>query len=186
VSNSKATLKQRFYQGMREYLVITAYLWVIFALFDIYKAVLVKQYEINLVAKSFAIINALALAKVALVARELKFDQLLRPKGKPLIYPTLLNAAAFAVLLFCFKLLEEWAVGAYHGKTFSETVSEFIGGSWQGMLCISLIFFVMLIPFCAFAELGLALGEGKLVRFFFRRHPQFEPDVLSSNEAAKR
>ena len=177
MSNTSPTLKQRFYHGMREYLVITAYLWVIFALFDIYKAVLLKQYQINLVAKSFAIINALALAKVALIARELKFDQFLRPKGKPLIYPTLINAAAFAALLFCFKLLEEWAVGAYHGKTFSETISEFVGGNWQGVLCISLIFFVMLIPFCAFAELGLALGEGKLVRFFFRTHPDFEAET---------
>lgn len=37
---------------MREYLVITGYLWLIFALFDICKAVLVKQYQINLVAKN--------------------------------------------------------------------------------------------------------------------------------------
>lgn len=159
---------------MREYLVITAYLWLTFALFDIYKAVLLRQYQINLVAKSFAIINALALAKVAVVARELKFDEFLRPKGKPLIYATLFNAAAFSALLFCFKVLEEWAVGLYHHKTFSESIGEIVGGSWQGLLCVSLIFFVMLIPFCAFTELGLALGEGKLVRFFFRSHPDTE------------
>lgn len=63
-----------------------------------------------------------------MVARELKFDQFLRPKGKPLIYPTLINAAAFTALLFCFKLLEEWAVGLYHGKT-SESISEIVGGN---------------------------------------------------------
>ena len=58
-----SALKQRVYHGFREYLVITAYLWVVFALFDIYKSVLVAQYHISLAAKSLAIINALALGK---------------------------------------------------------------------------------------------------------------------------
>lgn len=164
------TVKQKIYSGIKDYLLITAYLWLIFALFDIYKAVLVAQYHIDFAAKSFAIINALALAKIALIARELKLDARLRPKGKPLIYPTLLNAFGFAALLAVFKILEEVGVGMYHGQSFAASLTDWAGGSLKGIVCLAGIFFVMLIPFCAFSELGIVLGVGKLVRLFFVEH----------------
>lgn len=162
-------LKQRVYHGFKEYLVITFYLWVVFALFDIYKSVLVSQYHIDLAAKSFALINALALAKIALIAKELKLDAHLRPKGRPLIYPTLLNAAAYAALMAFFKVVEEVGVGMYHHQSVAESIKK-IGGSWEGIACLTGIFFVMLIPFCAFSELGIILGEGRLAQLFLREH----------------
>jgi hypothetical protein len=161
------SLKQRVYHGLREFLVIALYLWVIFALFEVYKAVLVSQYHISIAAKSFALINALALAKIAVIAREFKLDEKLRPAGKPLIYATLLNAAVFSALLACFKILEEAAVGWYHRESFAQSTARF-GGSWHGILCLIAIFFVMLIPFSAFSELGVVLGDGKLTQLFFR------------------
>ena len=163
------TLKQKIYQGFKQYLWMTLYLWVVFALFDVYKSVLVTQYHIDLVAKSFALINAAALAKIALVARELKLDARLRPKGRPLIYPTLLNAAAFAALMAIFKIAEEVAVGMFHHKQVAQSIAE-LAGSWKGIACLSGIFFVMLIPFCAFGELGIVLGEGKLAQLFLREY----------------
>jgi hypothetical protein len=169
MASASATLKQKLYRGFKEYMVITLYLWVIFVLFDVYRSVLVAQYHISLAAKGFAVINAMALAKIALIAREFKLDERLRPKGRPLIYPTLLNAAAFAGLMALFKLVEEVGVGMYHHDTVAQSVAK-IGGSWKGLLCLAVIFFVMLIPFCAFAELGLALGEGKLARIFLYEH----------------
>lgn len=39
--------------------------------------------------------------------------------------------------------------------------------------CLTGIFFVMLIPFCAFSELSIVLGEGKLARLFFSRVHNF-------------
>lgn len=168
----RPTLKQKVYRGLKQYALITLYLWVIFALFDIYRSVLVAQYHINLVAKGLALINALALAKIALIAREFKLDERLRPKGSPLVYPTLFNAAVFAALLACFKILEEAAVGWYHGHSFTQSMSNLGGGSLNAILCLAGIFFVMLIPFCAFSELDAALGEGKVAQYFFIAHPQ--------------
>lgn len=162
------TLKQRIYLGFKEYILITFYLWLIFALFDIYRSVVVAQYHIDIAAKSFALINALALAKIALIAKELRLDAHLRPKDSPLIYPTLLNAAAFAALLAVFKVLEEVAVAMYHGRSLAESLTSWEGGSLKAIFCIAGIFFVMLIPFCAFSEMGIVLGEGKLAQLFFR------------------
>ena len=162
------TLKQRIYAGMKDYIVITLYLWLIFALFEVYRSVLVAQYHIDVVAKGIALINALALAKIALLAKEFRLDARLRRKGRPLIYSTSLNAAAFAALLATFKILEEVAVGMYRGQSFAASVTEWGGGSLSAIFCITGIFFVMLIPFCAFTELGIVLGEGKLKQLFFR------------------
>ena len=162
------TWKQRIYIGFKEYILITCYLWLIFALFEVYRSVLVAQYHIDIAVKGFALINALALAKIALIAKELRLDAHLRPKGRPLIYPTLLNAAALAALLAMFKVLEEVAVAVYHGKSFAASFTSWEGGSLEAIFCLAGIFFVMLIPFCAFSELGIVLGEGKLAHLFFR------------------
>jgi hypothetical protein len=104
-------------------------------------------------------------------SQEFKLDARLRPEGRPLIYPTLLNAAAFAVLLAAFKMLEEVAVGLYHGRSFAASLTDWGGGTLKGIFCLAGIFFVMLIPFFAFSELGIVSGDGKLVRLFFVEHP---------------
>lgn len=81
MATTGATLKQKVYRGIKEYILITFYLWLVFALFDIYKSVLVSQYHIDLASKSFAFINALALAKIAPITRQMKLDERLAPKA---------------------------------------------------------------------------------------------------------
>lgn len=169
MASTGPTVKERFYHGLKEYLVIAIYLWVVFTMFDIYKSVLDVEYHANLASKGFAVINALALGKIALIARELKLDARLRRRGKPLLYPTLLNAAAFAALMSVFKILEEVVMGVFHHHSVSQSIAE-IGGSWKGTACLSVIFFVMLIPLSAFSELSFFLGEDKLVRLFLSEH----------------
>jgi hypothetical protein len=99
---SKPTLKQKVWQGIKEYFVISLYLWVIFGLFVIYQSVILVEHDIPYASHGFALLNALALAKVMLVARELNFAD--NFKDAPLIVPTLFKSAAFAVVLGCFKM----------------------------------------------------------------------------------
>ena len=175
MTGPKRTLKERAYREFKEFLIITLYLWVIFVLFLLYKAVILNEEHIDSVAKGFALINALALAKVMLVAKALHLGEW--ADNAPLIYPTLVKSAAFAVLLALFKILEEWAVGLYHGKSFQESLSRVGGGTLAGILTLALILFVMLIPFFGFTELQRVLGEGKLGQLFFgRRHLPSLPD----------
>jgi hypothetical protein len=90
------TLKQRAYHGMKEYIAISFYLWVVFALLVLHKSVILAEHHIAFASHGFALFDALALAKVMLVARELHFaDQF---KEAPLIYPTLFKSTAFAIL----------------------------------------------------------------------------------------
>jgi hypothetical protein len=169
VSEAKRTLKQRVFGGMREYLIISLYLFVVFSLFATYKSVVLAEHQIQLVPQGLALINALALAKVILVGQELHLADQLR--DAPLIYPTLLKSFVFTVVLACFKILEEAAVAMYHGEPFGESFTAFAGGSWKGFFSLMELMFVVLIPFFGFTELRRLLGEGRLMGVFFRsRH----------------
>jgi hypothetical protein len=159
------SLKQKAYQGLKEYLAISCYLWLVFGLFVLYKSVLESEHHFSFVAHGVALFNALALGKIMLIARELNFAE--QFKGKPLIYPTLFKSAAFALVLGCFKILEEAGIGWYHGKTFSQSIAEIGGGTLEGILVMTGILGVLLIPFFAFTELRRVFGEDKLVRLFF-------------------
>lgn len=79
---------------------------------------------------------------------------------------TLLNAAAFVAVMTFFKIAEEQAVGMYHHKSVAQSISE----NRRYVERHSLFdphFLCYAIPFCAFAELGIVLGEGELVQLFF-------------------
>jgi hypothetical protein len=183
VTVDKSTLKQKAYREFKEFLVIAAYLWVVLGLFLLYKSVILNQEHIQTFEKGFALINALALAKVALVARALHLGE--QVDDAPLIYPTLLKSALFALVLAAFKILEEFLVGLYHHKTFLETMSEIGGGTLKGILTLTLILFVMLIPFFAFGEASRVLGKDKLRQLFLHSRSVTNWEMTESEIAPK-
>jgi len=164
------TLKQKAYEGIKEYLFISFYLWVVFALFGLYKSVILAEHHIDVAAGGFALINALALGKIMLLAQEFHFGE--RYKDAPLIYPTLFKSAAFAVVLGCFKILEETGIGLYKGHSFQESMIGIGGGTLKGVLSLIAILGVLLIPFFGFTELRSFFGADELRRLLFTsRHP---------------
>jgi hypothetical protein len=135
VSETKRTLKQKAVHEMREYLVMSFYLFVVFSLFVVYKSVILAEHHINFALHGFAVINALALAKVMLVAQELHLANQFR--DAPLIYPTLLKSFVFTILLACFKIAEDAAVGMFRGKSFHESMTVLGATSWKESLCLT-------------------------------------------------
>lgn len=160
----KRTLKQKAYQGFKEYIVISCYLWLVFGLLVIYRAVLLSE-GISIVAHGEALFNALALGKVMLAAKELHFAE--NFKGKPLIYSTLFKSVAFSVVLGCFKVVEEICVGLFHGKSSGQSIAEVPGGTLNGIIAMTAILAVLLVPFFAFTELRDIFGKEKLAGLFF-------------------
>jgi hypothetical protein len=82
MSEAKRTLKQKAVHEVREYLVISLYLFVVFSLLVFHKSVILGERHIDFALHGFALINALALAKVMLVAQELRMQN-----GRGRIYP---------------------------------------------------------------------------------------------------
>jgi hypothetical protein len=164
MATTSHTLKERAYRELKEFVVIALYLWVVFGLFLLYKSVILNE-DIGYVAKGIALINALILGKFVLIARAFHLGE--RANDAPLIYPTLLKAALFSVVLACCKILEDAAVGFFHGKSFSQSIADLGGGTLKGILTLTVLLFVLLIPFFAFGELQRVLGESKLAQLFF-------------------
>ena len=61
----------------------------------------------------------------------------------PLIYPTLLKSFVFSVLLACFKIVEDTAVGKFHGRSFHDSIAELGGGTWKAILTLTMLLFVL-------------------------------------------
>jgi hypothetical protein len=76
----------------------------------------------------------------------------------------------FTILLAGFKIAEQTAVSMYHGKPFDRSLSDLGGGTWQGILSLAGVLFVVLIPFFGFTELRRVFGDDRLVGVFF--HPR--------------
>jgi hypothetical protein len=167
MSTSRQELKQKVFVELKEGFICTLYLWAVFGLLVLHKSMILAEHHIDFAYHGLALLNALALAKVMFVAR--KFDLSARIKDAPLICPTLLKSAFFTVVLACFKFLEDAAIGLFRHQSFWQSNSEFGGGTWQGILTLALLVFVMLIPFVGFGELSRVIGEGKLEKLFFQR-----------------
>jgi hypothetical protein len=169
LGTSTRTLKHKAYHELRKFIVIALYLWVVFGLLIMHRSVILAEYHIDFAYHGLALINALALAKVMLVAKDLRLGE--RFNEAPLIYPTLLKSAMFAVVLACFKMLEDIVVGYYRGQSFSQSIADFGGGTWKGILILTLIVFVVLVPFVGYGELGRVVGEQKLRQLFLYPRP---------------
>src|SRR5947209_13509779 len=103
---------------MREYLVISFYLFVVFSLFEVYRSLILAAHDIDYALHGLALINALALGQVMLVAQELHLGDQFREA--PLIYPTLLKSFVFTVVVVCSKIAEEFVLRSFHGESFQD------------------------------------------------------------------
>jgi len=164
VSETSASVLSKLVHEGKQLFWIAVYFWILIGLFTVFKALVL--HDENLVFhQGFAVINAWILAKVVLVAEY--FQTAENWKEKPLIYPIVLKAAVFCVLLLGFYVLEETAVGLWKGKSVAASVPNVGGGTIRGYIVVSLILFVALLPFFFYRELARVLGADKLHALLF-------------------
>jgi len=165
-AGGKKSLKERAVSELERYAVISAYLWILFALFGLHKQLL-QGHAFSGWQQGFALVNALVFGKVILIGEALELG-----KGKashPLAWVVLRKSLIFAILLIAFHILEEAIRAWFEGKPLSDAVTG-IGGSLAGIMAVAAIFFVVLIPFYAFQETARVLGGDALWNLFFRPH----------------
>ena len=162
---SKGTLKERAISELEKYAVISAYLWVLFALFSLHRQLL-QGHGISLWQQGFAIINALVFGKVILIGEAL--DLAKGGQREALVWVVCRKALVFSVLLVVFHLVEE-AIRAWFGGQPLSTAVTGTGGSLAGVAAYAAIFFVTLIPFYAFQETARVLGGQAMWNLFSAR-----------------
>jgi hypothetical protein len=173
------------YEGLKDYLILACYLWVVFALFVLYRSVILSEHRVPFAPQGLALVNALVLAKVMLVAKKF-VDKWFN--AIPLLYTTLCKSAAYAVLLGWLKTVEETAVGLWRGLSYKESIAVAIGhGKLTGTLVLMAMLAVVLITFFAFTELSRVLGEEELTALLFSSHDAAdspERPAMANDEAA--
>lgn len=157
---------QRVLNEAKRLVVIFLYLWVIFGLFVLDERIILRQRGLAFTLKDgFAIINALALAKVMLVAEDMNLVRWVR--SRPLIYPILLESILLAISLLFFNIIEHLSMGLLKRKTLAASVPDIGGGGLVGVVCVVVISFVALIPFIGFRHVRRELGPGRFDAMLF-------------------
>ncbi len=159
-------LAQRLAHEIKQYAVVTVYLYVCLGAVQLYKDALLRSAGINTVAFGIAAIKALILGKFMMVGHALKLGQ--GASSGPLIRPILRKSLVFLVLLFCLNMVEEIAAGLIHHRSIGAVVEEITGGTLLQTVAVCFLFFLILLPYFAYREVGEALGEGRLWRLMFR------------------
>lgn len=137
------------------------------ALFSLHKTIVLEQSHVDYQSQSFAVINALILAKVVLIAEDMRLAN--RFMDHALIYSVLYKSLIFAVALVCFHLLEGVIVASLRTRPLSESLVDFGRGDLKGIASTGALVFVSFIPFFMFREAARVIGGDQLWRLFFDR-----------------
>jgi len=159
-------LVERVAGEARRFVVMFVYLWLMFALFVLLEAIVAhrtgQHFEWSF---GLAFFNALVLAKLMLVAENLKLGA--RIRARPLIVPILLEALLMAALFIVFHVAEKAFFGLVESGSAALSVPHIGGGGLLGLVAVALILFVTLVPFFAFKRIGQELGPGRLNALLF-------------------
>lgn len=154
----KPSLRARLLKELKSFLIMFTYLWLVFFVFLVHEWTVLASHQIGFRFYGLAVVNALVLSKIMLIAEGLHFAE--RLEDKPLIYPIAYKSFSFTVLLVAAYIVEEIAVGLFHGKTAAESFPE-IGGGIVGVLTVGAIICIALVPFFSFREIARAIGQAE-------------------------
>jgi len=159
--------KDRLVHELKSYAVISVYLFVCFGVILFYDASSSPARQADAVGIGAAIVKALVIGKFILIG------ELFKP-GSRVEAPTVLRRIAWRtlgmlVVLVILKILEEIVVGAVHGLSVGEALTEMFSQSWQRIAAPTLLMMLILIPLMAAIELDRELGEGGLRNILLRR-----------------
>jgi hypothetical protein len=158
-------LTHRVAHEMKVYAGISLYLYVCFGAILLYKESVLEAHDLSYAHYGLAAAKALILGKFLLIGQAIHIGE--RYKHKPLIYMVLYKSVIFLIVLVALSFLEEIIVGAIHGRTVVETMSEIAGGRWLEIAMTCALLWLILLPYFAFQQISEVLGEGKFRKMLF-------------------
>ena len=175
------SLKAKAVDEFRRFFVLFLYLWILFGIFVLNQGVVLREHGFDFAMQGFAFINALVFAKVMMLFEIFDPGRWLRKR--PLIYPILYETLLLTVLFLVAHVLEKTVEGLLRGKTIVDSLPVIGGGGLIGLLSITAILFIALIPFFGLRNLSLGMGEGRLWAMIFEQ-PSAEDGERRSGKPA--
>src|ERR1700722_18164072 len=109
MTDAKPSLKAKALHEFARFATMFAYLWVMFLLLQLHQYIILAQRHMPFEQYGVGLINALVLAKVMLVADDLRLGEW---RGqRPLIYPVLLRSILCAIIFIVFDIFEKMVIG---------------------------------------------------------------------------
>jgi hypothetical protein len=146
---------------LKDFAAISIYLAFFFCALATYTMVLLKKYDVSYINYSFAIINALVIAKVLLIGDMAHLGR--KSETRPLYQTVLYKSVVFTLLVVAFHFVEEVVKRIIHHEP-SGTVLH--NTNWDDLAAKSLIIFAVFIPLFAFRELRRVMGEDTFYALF--------------------
>ena len=162
---SKSSIAHKAAHELKQYAVISLYLYVCFGAMLLYKGAVLRAEGVGYAPYGLAAIKALILAKFMLIGHALRIGE--RHTDRRLIQPILRKSFVFLGLLVVLDLIEEVGVGALHGRSATQVLTGIADGSWLEILATCIIIFLILVPYFAYREVDRILGERRLFRMMF-------------------
>jgi len=164
-ADSSETLGKRINTELREFTVLTIYLYVCFMALAFYKFSILHDAGIDFAPWVLAAVKAAITAKFMLIGRALRLGE--RFNQYPLVIPTICKSAIFVTLVVVLTIVEEVVVAYLHGRSIGAAVAEIGGGSRDQRIATAFILLLIFIPYFAVRSLGNLVGDRLLVRVYF-------------------
>jgi len=153
------------------YMAVAGYLYICFGAILFYKTSFLRSHGISYVPYGVALVKALFLGKFILIGQAFNLERHGK-RSRPFIN-ILINAMIFLVFLVFLSIVEEVVVGLFHEHTIRDSLADVLHRGAIQAVATSLLILLILIPYFAFHEIELTLGEGKLLKLLSarREHP---------------
>jgi hypothetical protein len=162
-NSAKPSLKQKAVHETVQMVAISLYLAFFFCALATYRMLMLKDFGVSSLTYSFALINALVVAKVILIGEYAHLGK--RHESKPLFFSALYKAFLFTLFVLAFHFVEEMVKQLLHGGNVATAFRE---TRMDELLARTVIIFSVFIPLFAFRELRRVMGEDKFRELFFR------------------
>lgn len=158
----RADIKERARDELINYAIVSAYLFVCFAVVLFYKSALLREQGIAFLPLGIAAVKALVIGKFILIGEAVGIGT--RVGRGTLLRRMLIRIVLLFMLLVVLLVAEELVVGWAHGHSVADTMVELGGRPRQEMLANGLLLLLILVPLVAVREFSRTLGPSGLRR----------------------
>lgn len=152
---------------LKEYGVVSLYLYLYFVMLQLYKVSILKEYGIAYAPFGLAAIKALIIGKFVLVGQAVNIGHLSR--GKALIWHLVHQVVMFVVFLLVLNSIEEVIVSLLHHRSLHDALAKLATESWQQVVASALLGGLALTPFFGYREIARAMGTENFRRMMFAK-----------------
>ena len=155
--------KQKIKHELTEMLELFLYLAFFFVALAVYDMLLLRQYNVEYMTITFALINALVITKVIMIGEYAKLGK--RHEDKALLISAVWKAFVFGLLVFAFHVLEEVIKRLIHGADLDKASRGIRFEQFAGR---AIVVFCVFIPLFAWREFRRAMGEDEFRTLVYR------------------